>query len=104
MKKLILLSVLLLFNMPLWADSGVNEKNVVLASKMKTGNYAVIVGIADYSSTTIADLEFTEKDATRFRDVLMEISSHREVMITQSSSGGLIMNSRFYSFFYSKEI
>ena len=74
MKKTLLLIALLLVSVPLWADSdsGVNEKNVVLEKTMKAGNWAIIVGVADYSSNTIANLEFTEKDASRFKDVLVK--------------------------------
>ena len=72
MKRLILTILLLVLSTSSHAQSQTDKPlQVVEAEKsIKSGNYAIIVGVNDYWSEDISDLKYCENDAKRFADTL----------------------------------
>jgi len=79
-----LISIILLFSIATTASGEAEAKKpsgettakpldiVKVSSEIKTGNYAIIIGINDYDSDEIADLSYSEIDALAIYDVLIK--------------------------------
>ena len=98
MKRLYLvLMAIFLLAFPQTTFSGEGAKNVeLIRSKVKSANYAIIIGVANYLNDEISKLNYCEKDADDFANVLINDCGYEKTHIIKlcgkDANRGKILN------------